>query len=128
MTRGMPRAIMLDTNVWLDAFDGNRARSSEANKLIDVCEAADIDLLYAATSSKDVYYLLCASLKHQARAVGERVTAGRARAISAYLRARLCELDGGHGWLAYRWRVPTKNFCRFEDRYLLGSGAHAICW
>lgn len=84
MMTGKPRAILIDTNVWLDVFDSNRARSAEANKLIDVCMSEDIDMLYAATSSKDLYYLISASLKRQARAAGEDVTPEHARAISAY--------------------------------------------
>lgn len=131
MTRGMPRAIMLDTNVWLDAFDGNRAWSSEANKLIDVCEAAEIDLLYAATSSKDVYYLLCASLKHQARAVGERVTAERAQAISAYASAcidAMYELATAVGMDVLDVRVARayqKLHADFEDTLIYAAAQRA---
>lgn len=131
MTKDMPRTIMFDTNVWLDAFDGNRSRSSEANRLIDVCEAADIDMLYAATSSKDVYYLLCASLKHQARAVGESVTAERAQAISAYASAcidAMCALATAVGMDVSDVRVARvyqKLHADFEDTLIYAAAQRA---
>ena len=65
-----PSRVLLDTNVWLDAFDGARQRSRQANELIDLCERKGVDLLYAVTSAKDVFYLVGASLKRQVRATG----------------------------------------------------------
>ena len=53
-----PSRVLLDTNVWLDAFDGARPRSREANELIDVCVRKGVDLLYAVGTAKDVHYLV----------------------------------------------------------------------
>ncbi|MBM6786424.1 PIN domain-containing protein [Collinsella tanakaei] len=58
-----------------------------ANKLIDICEQKGIELLYAAGSAKDVYYLAGASLKRQARTTGEGLSDSQARAISEYASA-----------------------------------------
>ena len=66
-----PSCVLLDTNVWLDAFDGARPRSRAANELLSVCVRKGIELLYAVGTVKDVYYLVGASLKRQARAAGE---------------------------------------------------------
>ena len=75
----LPARILLDTIVWLDAFDGARPRSRVANKLIDICEQKGIELLYAAGSAKDVYYLVGASLKRQARTTGEGLSDSQAQ-------------------------------------------------
>lgn len=80
----LPSKVLLDTNVWLDAFDGTRPRSAEASSLIERCMSRGIDLLYAVESVKDVFYLVGASLKRQTRAEGGHLTEAQANAISRY--------------------------------------------
>ena len=59
-----PKRILFDTNVWLDYFiPQRRGRSAAIEFLRDAC-AAQVDLLYAATSSKDLFYLI--SSEHKA--------------------------------------------------------------
>ena len=59
-----PRRILVDTNVWLDYFiPSRRGRSVAIEFLRDAC-TAQVDLLYAATSSKDLFYLI--SSEHKA--------------------------------------------------------------
>ena len=41
--------VLLDTNVWLDAYDGNRPGSKRANELIDRCEKGSSKLLVDST-------------------------------------------------------------------------------
>jgi len=53
----MARAV-LDTNVVLDFLDSGRPAHPTAVDLIRVLVAADADLCLAATSLKDVYYVL----------------------------------------------------------------------
>ena len=88
-----PSRVLLDTNVWLDAFDGARSRSREASELIDVCVRRGIDLLYAVGTAKDVYYLVGASLKRQARTAGGALSEGQASAIAAYAAACVANMD-----------------------------------
>ena len=59
-----PKRILVDTNVWLDYFiPSRRGRSAAIEFLRDAC-TAQVDLLYAATSSKDLFYLI--SSEHKA--------------------------------------------------------------
>ena len=59
-----PKRILVDTNVWLDYFiPSRRGRSAAIDFLRDAC-AAQVELLYAATSSKDLSYLI--SSEHKA--------------------------------------------------------------
>ena len=59
-----PKRILVDTNVWLDYFiPSRRGRSVAIEFLRDAC-TAQMDLLYAATSSKDLFYLI--SSEHKA--------------------------------------------------------------
>lgn len=59
-----PKRILVDTNVWLDYFiPSRRGRSVAIEFLRDAC-TAQVDLLYAATSSKDLFYLI--SSEHKA--------------------------------------------------------------
>ena len=88
-----PSRVLLDTNVWLDAFDGARLRSHAAKELIDVCVRRGIDLLYAVGTAKDVYYLVGASLKRQARAADPALSEGQASAIAAYAAACVTNMD-----------------------------------
>lgn len=88
-----PSRVLLDTNVWLDAFDGARPRSHAVNELIDVCVRRGIDLLYAVGTAKDVYYLVGASLKRQARTAGEAVSEDQASAIATYAAACVANMD-----------------------------------
>ena len=49
--------LLVDTNVWLDYYLQEGA-FDEARRLVELAEAGKIDLLYAPTTAKDVFYLL----------------------------------------------------------------------
>ncbi len=126
-----PSKVLLDTNVWLDAFDGARPRSAQANELIDACERLGVDLLFAATTVKDVYYLIGASLKRQARAGGVSLSDGQACAIAAYAAAcvsNMCEVatavgvDASDIWLAQSYQ---RIHADFEDCLVLAAAQRA---
>lgn len=53
-----PRAILLDTNVWVDFFVGARPGHSLARQLILKAHELQIPLAYAVVSMKDIYYLV----------------------------------------------------------------------
>ena len=44
--------LLVDTNVWLDYY------LQEGKRLVELAEAGKIDLLYAPTTAKDVFYIL----------------------------------------------------------------------
>ena len=126
-----PSRVLRDPNVWLDAFDGARPRSRQANGLIDVCVRKGIDLLYAVGTVKDVYYLVGASLKRQARMAGEALSEGRARAISAYAAACVANMDeiatavgadSSDVWLARKYQRIHEDF---EDCMVLAAAQRA---
>lgn len=64
---GLPRKVLLDTSVWLDDFIPTRARHDVARRLLERLIAQDVTLMFAMTSTKDVYYALAAFLKGEAR-------------------------------------------------------------
>lgn len=51
------------------------------------------DLLYAVGTAKDVYYLVGASLKRQARAAEGTLSEGQTRAVSTYAAACVANMD-----------------------------------
>lgn len=126
-----PSRVLLDTNVWLDAFDGARPRSRAASELIDVCVHKGIDLLYAIGTAKDVYYLVGASLKRQARTAGEVLSDGQAGAISVYAAACVANMDeiatavgadSSDVWLARKYQ---RIHADFEDCMVLAAARRA---
>ena len=122
-----PSRVLLDTNVWLDAFDGARSRSRAANELIDACVHKGIDLLFAVGTAKDVYYLVGASLKRQAQTAGGVLSERQARAISAYAAACVANMDevatavgadSSDIWLARKYQRIHEDF---EDCLVLAA-------
>lgn len=82
-----PQFLLLDTNVWLDFFDGNSSRSHDASRLLERCIELDITLLFAVESVKNVYYLLRQSLKRRARDAHGTLSDTDVRAASRYAAA-----------------------------------------
>ena len=64
---GCPSMVLLDTNVWLDDFIPSRARHDVVRKMIDRLIRSDVTLLFAMTSTKDVYYALASYFKGEVR-------------------------------------------------------------
>lgn len=127
----LPSKILLDTNVWLDAFDGARPRSSKTNELIDACEQKGIDLMFAAGSAKDVYYIIGASLKRQARTEEKELSENQARAIATYAAACVSNMsevatavgvDASDIWLAQKYQRVHADF---EDCLILAAAERA---
>ncbi len=57
------KLILVDTNVWLDYFIPARAGRADAIAFLKGACAVDAELLYAATSSKDLFYLIACEHK-----------------------------------------------------------------
>lgn len=62
--------ILVDTNVWLDAYLGFRPGCSDAVKLFKVGHCAQALFLYPVGALQDVFALLIMELKRNARSVG----------------------------------------------------------
>ena len=61
------RLIIFDTNIWLDYYLGFRAGNAAATRLLTLANNSSCELLYAVTSSKDLFYLIAADFKRAAR-------------------------------------------------------------
>lgn len=75
--------MLLDTNIWLDAYIGDRANHNNASMLVDLAATREYTLTYAATSIKDFFYLYCADAKRRFRGRREALTESQARAAAA---------------------------------------------
>lgn len=76
-----PRNLLLDTNVWIENYLGERGELAESRELIDYCLARNIHLFVSAPSLKDVYYGIDRYLKAKARNEGLEVTEAFASAV-----------------------------------------------
>lgn len=126
MTR-LPSKILLDSNVWVDLFAGDRPRRKVAMELVDWAVEHDAALLYAASSAKDVYCILGEREKRRMRAEGVEVTASIASAINEYSWgclsamdeiATVVPVDQSDFWLASKYRSIHADF---EDDLVLAA-------
>lgn len=62
-----PLTLLLDTNVWVDYYLGFRPGHKDACRLLDAACALDAVLLYAVTTSKDLFYLIASDYKREFR-------------------------------------------------------------
>lgn len=76
-----PSRILLDTNIWLDNYLPFRAGSDAARTLIDVAWNEGIDLLYAASTARDVFYMVARTFKWATVAEKGGLSEGDALAI-----------------------------------------------
>ena len=59
--------LLIDTNVWIDNYDGSRSGCRTARSMFVMTGRKDATLLYPVHVIKDVYYILCATLKRRIR-------------------------------------------------------------
>lgn len=59
--------ILVDTNIWIDYYLGYRTGHAQARELLAQANHADVDILHAVTSTKDVFFLVAADFKREAR-------------------------------------------------------------
>ena len=123
--------IVVDTNVWLDNFDGVRRSNSDSARCLDAALKAGAQLLYAATSAKDVYYLIAAKLKSESRKregslteqdamTAEKVAAAYVDALDGC--ATAVGVDASDIWLARKyWKVHAD----FEDCLIMAAAKRA---
>jgi len=74
--------LVLDTNVWLDEGIRWRKRHDDAVALFEYAQTHDVELAFAMTSVKDVYYLAADALKKILLAEGKQVTEEYAQACN----------------------------------------------
>lgn len=70
----MPQNLLLDTNVWIENYIGERSDLTESRRLVDFCLDRQITLYVSIPSLKDIYYDISRYLKAKARSEGVEVT------------------------------------------------------
>ena len=69
----LPAMLLLDTNIWLDAFIESRPGHRDAKELLGTVSRMKTELLYTPVSIKDVEYISAASFKRDVRDQGGNV-------------------------------------------------------
>lgn len=116
---GNAPSLLIDTNVWMDFYDGARPMHMRAQALLMQAIERDAAVFYAVPTIKDLYYLLSCNLKRQARA--EHETLRQEDALSAEAVAWACienmqeiaapvAVDLSDVWLAGTYRELHRDF------------------
>lgn len=123
--------LLLDTNVWLDNYDGARRARGHSGELIDRACAGGAVLLYAVSSMKDVYYLVASQMKARAREASGALTQEDAAVAEMYARScvdNMGELgtavavDLADVWLAQKFQRIHPDF---EDCLVMAAAQRA---
>lgn len=126
-----PRHVVVDTNVWLDFYLSARPGYQTARNALLSANERSIELLYAATTAKDVYYLTSMSLKQDTRHATGALTQGDALAIAEMswgFVGNLCEMatavgvDNADVWLALKYKHLHRDF---EDNFVIAAAQRA---
>lgn len=130
------KTLLVDTNVWVDYYLGHRPGSTAAFKLLECANAHDCTLAYAATSVKDLFFLLANDYKVAYRKThGGELTQSATQAATAAAWAAVDHLseiaaavccDQSDIWMARKQR-PLHN--DFEDDLVIAAAmrAKALC-
>jgi len=129
MTRDCP-IILVDTNVWLDNYLGDRPGSADSRHFIDVARTLGAQLTYPVHCLNDFYYLIQANLKrnvHRQGGVSENVALAireTAWACVEHLRtlATAIAADESDAWRACKYRSLTNDL---EDNFVLAAAERA---
>lgn len=70
----MSKTVFLDTNVWIDYFEGARSRNRITVELLERCLSDGYKLASASTSIPDLHYILQQDGKREVAQVGGVVT------------------------------------------------------
>lgn len=123
----MRRALVLDTNVWLDTFFGSRPGCAVATQLVTAAAAAEVPLLYAATTLKDVFFLAASHLKRLERQNRGAVSSEAASSANEVAWAcvnnmlengTLIAVDYSDAWLAAKLKAVHSDF---EDDLVMAA-------
>ena len=111
--------LLIDTNIWIDAFDGDRKQHMRAHVLLDTAFEQGVTLAFAVSSLKDIYYALSSALKRQSRTVNGALSEEDARSAEAYAWACVQNMqeiatpvavDVSDVWLAGKFRSQMHDF------------------
>jgi predicted nucleic acid-binding protein len=123
--------LLVDTNVWLDYYLDRGSLHDEAKAFVTAASSGNVVLYTAASSLKDVYFLITSTLKRMERAEGRAVDDAFAASASEVAWAcvfNLCDLslivplNTGSVWGARMVRSAHEDF---EDDLLVACGQSA---
>ena len=128
MTPAVER-MLLDTNVWLDAFLPGRAAGSVARELVSLALRRNVTLLYPVHIVPDVFYLSFIGIKRFLRGQGSDEMVAQAARTTAWeyvntMRetATAVGADGSDVWLASKWEYLHADV---EDNLVLAAAKRA---
>lgn len=119
--------LLVDTNVWIDAFVESRADHANARALFDFALLNDLSLLYAATSMQNVHYLISQALKRAALSSGRELAETDYKEIADAAWRRIDDMsevgfavgcDESDLWLARKHRTIHYDF---EDGLMVAA-------
>lgn len=76
------KRYLLDTNIWLDVYLGDRENHRASSALLAKLIEQESAILYPASALSDVAYIVAATLKRSLRESGQEMTEGYFRAIN----------------------------------------------
>ena len=121
--------VLLDTNVWLDAFLPRRAAGSAARELIAYALQHNVELLYPVHIVPDVFYLSFIAIKRSLQGQGpDELVAQAARTTAWEYVNTMHEIatavgaDGSDVWLASKWEHLHPDV---EDNMVLAAAKRA---
>ena len=122
--------LLFDTNVWLNNYLPDREGHDVAGKLLVACVHGGHDVLYAAVSAKDVFFLIARASKLYTRREGplSEGDAGAANEIAWACVANMGEIatpvgmDGSDLWIASKYK---RLHADFEDDLVLAAAIRA---
>ena len=114
-----PIVLAIDTNIWLDLFDGTREKHLQSSALLEKAGERGCELAFAVSSAKDVYYALASVCKRRAREAEGELTEEAARAAEYFAWACVenmqeiatpIAVDISDVWLAGKYRSQVHDF------------------
>ena len=121
--------ILLDTNVWLDAFLPGRRVGGAARELVSTALRRNVELLYPVHIVSDVFYLSFIGIKRFLQGQGSDELIAQAARTTAWeyvntMRetATAVGADGSDVWLASKWEYLHADM---EDNMVLAAAKRA---
>lgn len=123
------RSLLLDTNIWLDYFLGTGASIDEISRIIELGASGIVELFYAPTSAKDLFYLIPRRLKRASADNQQPVDDGRSYLSVAWACVeRMMELataaPQSHAECQLA-RMLRSEFLDFEDNLIIAAAETA---
>lgn len=124
-------SMLIDTNVWLDYFLASRPGYEAAFEFFSALTDKEVDLYYAATTAKDVFFIAGSILKSDWRKEHGVLTEANSRAINVMcwaIAASMEEMatpvgvDASDLWLAEKYRSLHGDL---EDNLILAAAQRA---